>query len=252
MKISTIMVCRNSAPTIAGSVASFLVQDHPYKELIVVDGASTDDTLKVLAEFESPEVKVESGPDRGIYDAMNKGLARFGGDAFGFLNADDRYFDRFALSKIADALGEADLVTGHLNFVSKHGTPPARVWQADVYRRGAFRRGWAPAHPTTYASRSVYERVGPFETSFKIAGDYDWLLRALEIEGVSHATIDATLVDMALGGVSTAGWRTPFDNARETLRARQMRLGVGAIDSALILGLCRKLAQLRPRIGTAR
>ena len=247
MMISTIMVCRNAGATIRGSVESFLAQDYPEKELVVVDGASTDDTLEVLGEFAAPEVKVESGRDAGIYDAMNKGLARMAGGAFGFLNADDRYVGTGALSQVAEALGQADMVTGHLNFVTSHGERPVRVWPAERHWKGAFRQGWVPPHPTTYARRSVYDRVGGFDGSFRIAGDYDWLMRALEIEGVSHGVIDAVLVDMALGGVSTASWRTPFENAAEKLRARRMRLGSGVVDTALVWSVARKLGQFRKR-----
>lgn len=241
------MVCRNAAATIAGSVQSFLAQAHPDKELVVVDGASTDGTLEVLAGFDAPEIKVESGRDAGIYDAMNKGLARMQGDAFGFLNADDRYHDTEALGRVTAALARYDMVSGHLHFVAAHGSSPTRIWPATPYRQGAFRRGWAPAHPTTYARREVYDRTGLFEPSFKIAGDYDWLLRALELDGASHGVIDATLVDMALGGVSTAAWWAPLANAREKLRARQMHLGAGPIDAAFVLGPLAKLLQFQRR-----
>lgn len=245
MKISTIMVCRNAAPTIAGAVRSFLSQDWPEKELVVVDGTSTDGTVAIVEGFGAPQISVVSEPDAGIYDAMNKGLSRFTGDAFGFLNADDRYRDATALSRIAHALERHEIASGHLNFVPAHGEAPARVWHATPHAPGAFRRGWAPAHPVTYARRSVLDRTGPFDASFRSAGDYDWLLRALEVHGADHGVIDAVLVDMALGGVSTAGWSARLQNARELLRARRNRLGTGPMDAALLLGPLRKLPQLR-------
>lgn len=248
MKLSTIMVSWNAEATIAGAVQSFLMQDHPDKELVVVDGGSTDKTVSILEGFGASEIKLESGPDKGIYDAMNKGLQRFEGDAFGFLNADDRYHDAHALSRVNEGLASTDMVSGNLNFVERHdGSAPVRIWPATAFRPGAFKSGWAPAHPTTYARRSVYERVGGFDPGFRIAGDYDWLLRALEIEGVSHGVIPETLVDMAMGGVSTAGWTAPVANAREMLRARRMRLGSGLLDLAFFAGPIRKVAQLRTR-----
>lgn len=246
MMISTIMVCRNAEATIGGAVETFLAQDHPDKELVVVDGASTDRTVEIVEAFASPDIRLHSEPDKGIYDAMNKGLARFRGDAFGFLNADDRYHGSGALSRIAEALETADMISGDLNFVNVHdGSAPVRVWRASPFRPGAFRRGWAPAHPTTYARRSVYDRVGQFDASFRIAGDYDWLMRALEIERFSYEIENQTLVDMAIGGISTAGWSAKVANARELLRARQLRLGSGPVDLAIILGPLRKLPQLR-------
>lgn len=248
MMISTIMVCWNAEATIGGAVESFLEQDHPAKELVVVDGGSTDKTVSIVESFGASEVKLESGPDKGIYDAMNKGLARFKGEAFGFLNADDRYHDGHALTRISGALERVDMVSGDLHFVSAHdGSAPVRIWRASPFEPGAFRKGWAPAHPTTYALRSVYNRVGGFDPSFRIAGDYDWLMRALELEGVSYGILSETLVDMAMGGASTAGWTAPFVNARELLRARQMRLGSGPVDLALFAGPLRKIAQLRSR-----
>lgn len=254
MKISTIMVCRNALGTIGGAVESFLVQDHPDKELVVVDGASEDGTLRLLESFDSPDILIASEADNGIYDAMNKGLSRFSGDAFGFLNADDRYHDAAALSRIAEALSDADMVSGHLHFVAAHdGSAPARIWRASQFRPGAFQRGWAPAHPVTYATRRVFEKVGLFDPSYASAGDYDWLLRALEIERVHYATIDATLVDMALGGVSTRGLGANIQNARETSKSRQARLGSGPVDLAMLYGPLRKLDQvLIARTGSVR
>lgn len=246
MRVSTIMVCWNAEATIAGAVESFLAQDYEAKELVVVDGGSTDGTVAIVEGFQAPEISLKSGSDAGIYDAMNKGLVRFQGDAFGFLNADDRYHGTQALSRIAEALAGVEMVSGDLDFVSAHdGSAPVRVWRATPHEPGAFSRGWAPAHPTTYARRSVYDRVGPFDDSFKIAGDYDWLMRALELERMSFAVLSETLVDMAIGGVSTAGWRAPWTNAREMLRSRQMRLGSGAVDLAFFAGPLRKLGQLR-------
>ncbi len=245
MKISTIMVCRNAEATIAGAIASFLAQDHADGELILVDGASTDRTMEIVAGFGDPRILAKSEPDAGIYDAMNKGLARMTGDAFGFLNADDRYHDATALSRIALALETHDMATGHLNFVAAHdGSAPRRIWKASPYRQGAFRRGWMPAHPTTYANRAVYDRTGPFDPSYRNAGDYDWMLRALEIDRASLAVIDATLIDMAVGGASTAGLSAKLLNARELARARRRRLGTTGFDAAAILMPLRKLPQI--------
>lgn len=245
MKISTIMVCRNAEATIAGAILSFLAQDHAERELVVVDGASTDRTMEVVARYADPRIRAASEPDGGIYDAMNRGLGRMTGDAFGFLNADDRYHDAEALSRIAGALEETDMVTGDLDFVRAHdGTPPCRVWRASGHRPGAFRRGWMPAHPPTYARRSVWERVGGFDPTFRHGGDYDWMLRALEVEGVSLGVIDATLVDMAVGGASTAGVSAKLTNAREMARSRRRHLGTPGLDLAAVLMPFRKLPQV--------
>lgn len=248
MKISVIMVCFNSEATIRFAVDSFLAQDHTDRELIVVDGASRDRTVEIVRNYQSPLITLTSEPDLGLYDAMNKGLRRFTGDAFGFLNSDDRYHDPQALSRIAAGLANADLVTGDLDFVRTHdGFSPVRVWKAGRYRPGAFRRGWSVPHPTTYARRAVFEKVGEFDLSFPLAADYDWLLRALEIEGFRHSIITSTLVNMMVGGKSTAGVRAVLQNTYEKLKVRQSRLEAGFADAAIIYNAVMKLKQLSVR-----
>ncbi|NGM44568.1 glycosyltransferase [Rhodobacter sp. SGA-6-6] len=245
MKISVVMAAWNSQATIATAIGSFLEQDHPDKELIVVDGASRDATCEIVRGFGSPLITLHSEPDKGIYDAMNKGLARVSGDAFGCLNSDDRYARKDSLGLIAAALETADLVSGVLHFVREHdGSPPVRRWVPVVHRKGAYARGYTLPHPTTYARRRVLDRVGKFSTDYRSASDYDWLMRALEIEGFSHAIINEVLVDMRLGGESTGGLRSVVNNAREMLAIRRNRLGSGMIDMALFLNLAKKLKQL--------
>lgn len=248
MKISVIMAAYNAQATIAGAIASFLAQTYPDKELIVIDGASKDDTSAVVEGFASPLIRLFSAPDKGIYDAMNKGLRRVTGDAFGCLNADDCFARPDALSLIAQALTHADLVSGRLHFVRAHdGTPPLRVWQPHPHRRGAYARGFSLPHPTTYARRPVLERVGPFSTDLRSAADYEWLMRALEIEGFSHAVIPDVLVNMRVGGQSTAGPRAVWTNTRELLKVRRRQLGSGPIDAAVFLNLAHKIGQRATR-----
>ena len=245
MKISVVMAAYNSQATIAHAIRSFLDQTHPDKELIVVDGASRDRTREIVEGFGAPEIRFFSEPDKGIYDAMNKGLARISGDAVGFLNSDDCYASPEALRIIAAALAEVDVVSGRLNFVREHdGAPPVRVWQPVRFTRGAYRRGFSLPHPTTYVRRAVAERVGAFSTTCYSAGDYDWLLRALEIEGFSHGVVQDVLVNMRLGGDSTAGLKALWRNSRGLLKVRQDRLGAGPVDMAIVLNLAAKVAQL--------
>lgn len=244
MKISVIMAAYNSQTTIGTAIESFLGQSHPDKELIVVDGASKDDTRTIVEAFESPLIRLHSEPDKGIYDAMNKGLRRVTGDAFGCLNSDDCYARPDALSLIAEALETADLVSGRLHFVREHdGSPPVRIWQPSRHRPGSYARGFSLPHPTTYARRSVLDRVGEFRTDYRSASDYDWLLRALELEGFSHAVIDEVLLNMRIGGESTAGLKAILQNSRELLSIRRDRLGSGMIDAAVFLNLIKKLRQ---------
>ena len=161
MKISVVTVCLNSAKTIGHTLESFFAQDHSDKEMIIVDGASHDETLKVVASFPADSVRVISEPDEGLYHAANKGLALFSGDAVGFLNADDRYADGQVLSRIAGALSEADIAFGNLDFVAdQENQKVVRRWRGTPHQKGAFRQGWMPAHPTFYVRRAVVRLRG--------------------------------------------------------------------------------------------
>ena len=248
MMISVVTVCYNAASTIPHTIASFLGQTERRAELIVVDGASPDGTAGIARSFADPRIRVVSEPDGGVYEAMNKGLSLFRGDAVGFLNADDRFHDAHALAAIAEGLEEADVVFGDLDFVRDHETGRVvRRWRASPWRPGAFRRGWMPPHPTFYVRRAVAERVGGFDTALRIAADYDFMLRALEHGEVRAARIGRTLVDMAIGGQSTAGAGAYLRGNLEALASRRRWLGAGPLDYALLAKPLAKLGQFAPR-----
>ncbi|MGH6925263.1 MAG: glycosyltransferase family 2 protein [Propylenella sp.] len=249
MKISVVTVCLNSADTIAYALQSFLDQDYPHKELVVIDGVSADETLSVVSRFASEAVTVISEPDSGIYDAMNKGLAAFAGDAVGFLNADDRFADPGCLSAIAAGLAGADIVYGDVDFVVDHRSRRlVRRWRSTDYCSGAFVRGWMPPHPTFYVRRAVVDAVGRFDTSFRIAADYDYMLRAFELHGFRSKRLDRMLVDMRHGGTSTGRLGAYLRSNIESHRSRRLRLGVAPWEvRALIAKPLRKLPQFLAR-----
>lgn len=234
MRISVVTVCRNAASTIGEALESFFRQSHPDKELVVVDGASSDDTLAVVRSFERKGLAVISEPDTGIYDAMNKGLGVFGGDAVGFLNADDRFHDPEALTALAAALERADICYGDLDYVDGAGRDRVvRRWRSTPWRRGRFRRGWMPAHPTFYCRRRVVEAVGPFDLSYPLAADYDFMLRALELSDFDAAQIGRVLVDMGARGRTSASLGARLRHNFEALSSRRRWLGAGFVDYAL-------------------
>jgi glycosyltransferase involved in cell wall biosynthesis len=244
MKISVITVCRNSAATIGGTLDSFFAQSHADKELIVVDGGSTDATLDIVRAWSGDDVTVISEPDRGIYDAMNKGLRAFGGDAVGFLNSDDRYANPDALTAIAEGLDEADIVFGDLDFVASH-TPRTvvRRWRPGPYKERAFTRGWMPPHPTFYCRRQVVDAVGAFDLRYTIAADYDYMLRSLELAAFRAKVVSRVLIDMLHGGASSAGVAVSLHHNFEALDSRRRRLGAGLVDYALFAKPLRKITQ---------
>jgi glycosyltransferase len=249
MKISVITVCFNSQATIAGTIRSFLAQRHPDKELLVIDGASKDDSVAIARSFASPDIRIVSEADKGPFDAMNKGLALYTGDAVGVLNSDDTFHDEMALTRVADALAGADIVYGDVNMVSDQTSKTVmRVWRGGRYRRHAFHLGWMPSHTTFYARRHVMDRVGTFDISYRVAADYDLILRALALNDFRVTYIPQVLVDFQLGGISTRNWRATLEGNVECLKARRIRLHGLPIDLAFFLKPLRRLFQLR-RVG---
>nr|WP_287098411.1 glycosyltransferase family 2 protein [Mesorhizobium sp.] len=242
--MSVLTVCWNSAKTIRYTLDSFFDQEHQEKELVVVDGASSDATLDIVRSYPTERIKLVSEPDRGMYDGLNKALALCTGDAIGVLNSDDTYHEVGSLGRIAAALRDVDIVHGHLNFVNDHRHKKVvRRWRAQVQPSSGFRSGWMPAHPTFYVRRRVAEAVGPFDLSFKVASDYDWMLRAIGIHEFRTAMIDHVLIDMMQGGKSTSSWRSHLDHNLEALQSRRRWLGAGRVDYALFAKPMRKLGQ---------
>ncbi len=245
MKISVITICRNSQATIGHTIESFLRQRYSNKELVVVDGLSTDATLDIVRSFGSDAIRVASEADAGVYDAMNKGLRRYSGDAVGFLHSDDTFHDETSLETIAEALGKADIVFGDLEMVKDHVSKKVvRVWRPGNFTRLGFRLGWAAPHPTLYAKRKVFDAVGEFNTKYFISADYEFMLLALMKHRFSSRYIRSTLVDFQVGGISTRGWRSFVIGNLECLDSRRRHFGRFPIDLALFGRPVRRLYQI--------
>lgn len=243
MKISVLTTSCNAETTLRFTIDSFLAQDYPEKEMIILDGGSADKTLEIAKSY-GDAVHVYSAPDCGMYDALNKGLKLFAGDAMGTLNADDTYHDSSVLGRIADALSEADIVHGDLDFVADHARKRVvRRWRAADRPGKGFLSGWMPAHPTFYVRRKVVETVGNFDLSLTLAADYDWMLRAVELCGMRTNRIHYVLIDMKQGGASTSGVTAYIKHNLQSLKARRKWLGSGIVDSALIAKPARKVSQ---------
>lgn len=248
MKISVITAVYNNRTTLADALDSALAQDHPDTELIIVDGASTDGTLEVIRGYAGRLARVVSEPDHGIYDALNKGLRLATGDAVGFLHSDDAFADDRVLSRIAAALADpgVDACYGDLRYVRQDD--PGRVvrhWRAGSYHPRLLARGWMPPHPTFYARRTVYQRLGGFDTRYRIAADYDCLLRFLGAGQVACAYIPHVLVQMRLGGASNRSLHNLLQKSREDYRALRHNQ-IGGIGTLLLKNL-QKLPQFFKR-----
>jgi glycosyltransferase len=246
MKISVVTVCLNSERTIGHTVESLLRQTHANKEMVVIDGGSRDRTLDIVRSFGSDAIRVYSESDRGIYDAMNKGLRRFGGDAIGFLNSDDTYHSDSSLSLISEGLKDAEIVFGDLYMVADHETKrTVRTWKAGEFSRSAFRLGWIPPHSAFYVRRDVVREVGEFDLKYRIASDYDYMLRALMVHDFKIKYVPHFLVDYQWGGASSGSIRSMITGNLECLDSRRRHLRSGPIDTAFFLRPLRRLFQLR-------
>ena len=205
LKISVVTAVYNRVDTVAEALQSVRSQTWPSVEHIVIDGGSTDGTLSVLqAHSRSLDVLV-SEPDKGLYDALNKGIGRASGDVVGFLHADDRFEAVDSLARVAAAFDDPDVgaVYGDLVYVQeKDPAQVVRYWRAGSFDPGSLGRGWMPPHPTLYVRRAIYERIGGFDTRFHISADYESILRMFGHGGVTPAYVPHVLVRMRLGGMS--------------------------------------------------
>lgn len=215
----------NRHQTVGQALDSVLSQSYPAVESIVIDGASTDGTLAVLESYRPRLGVLISERDQGIYDALNKGLTHATGDVVGFLHADDVYEDREVLAKVAVAFREpsVDAVYGDLVYVRHDDISKViRYWKAGPYDHAALSRGWMPPHPTFYVRRSVYERLGGFNTRYRIAADYDTVLRFLAVGKIGVAYVPEVLVRMRVGGISNRSLKTIFRKSCEDMNVLKL------------------------------
>jgi glycosyltransferase involved in cell wall biosynthesis len=247
MNISVVTAVYNRVDTLGDAIASIARQDHGKVEHVVIDGGSTDGTLAVIQRHRARIAKVVSEPDRGIYDALNKGLKHATGEVVGFLHADDLFAADDTLSRVAHAFEDpaVDVVYGDLVYVRKDDTDSVvRWWTAGAFDLARLARGWMPPHPTFYARRSVYERWGGFDTSLRIAADYDFMLRVLSSGRVCAAYIPEVMIRMRVGGASNRSLRNIVRKSREDARA--MRTHGIAVLPALAGKNFGKLGQFFP------
>lgn len=205
VKISLITAVRNKQDTIGDAVDSVLAQTWPNVEHIVIDGASRDGTLHVLERYLDHLAALVSEPDAGIYDALNKGIRIATGDVIGFLHSDDIFASERSLQRIGEQFADpaVDAVYGDLAYVrSRDPAHVVRMWRAGTFSRKKLAWGWMPPHPTFYARREVYLRLGAFDTRYRIAADYDCILRFLGEGRVATKYVPEILVNMRLGGAS--------------------------------------------------
>lgn len=225
MKISLITVTYNAGGVLCCAIESALHQTYSNLEYIIVDGASKDNTLDIIRAYEPQfqgRMKWISEPDRGLYDAMNKGIRMATGDVVGILNSDDFFTSNDVLEKVAECFADNDVdaVYGDIHFVrSDDLNRCVRYYSSRIFRRGLMRLGFIPAHPSFYCRRECFEKYGCYKTDYKIAADFDLLLRFIYVHRIRIKYLPVDMVTMRLGGASTSGLKSRMTCMKEHLRS---------------------------------
>jgi glycosyltransferase involved in cell wall biosynthesis len=237
MKISVITATWNCEETIEDCLTAVASQSHPDIEHLVIDGASKDGTMSVLQAKREQLAVLLSEPDQGIYDALNKGLARSSGDVVGFLHADDIYAHADVLADVAKAFADPQVcaVYGDLQYVRQHDvTQLVRHWASSPFTPRLLAQGWMPPHPTLYVRREWYSRIGGFDVRYRIAADYFSILQLFSQPGFKAVHLPDVLVKMRLGGASNRSIKNMIRKSQEDFDALR-RSGFGPV------GACRAL-----------
>lgn len=241
MKISIITATYNSGCNIANCIKSVYEQSYDDIEHIIVDGASSDDTLAIINATPNRVAKIITEPDKGIYDAFNKGLSCATGEIISFLNSDDVFAHRDAVKNIIDILksGEVQGVYGDLVYFDETNEV-VRVWKSSEYTHQKIRTGWMPPHPTLVLRRSVYEQFGAFDPCFRISGDYDFVLRILNNQTTRLHYLPQVLVNMKIGGASNSSVKGLFRKHREDI----MAIKKNGLRHPLFVLMCKNVTKL--------
>jgi glycosyltransferase len=222
VKISVITATWNCASTLPDCLSSVLQQTYKNIEHVIVDGASTDGTIDIINQHINQVAIFKSERDKGIYDALNKGIELARGDVVGFLHADDMYACEGVLYKIAQAFENPKVcaVYGDLQYVGNHDTSRIiRRWRSRAFNPKDLGLGWMPPHPTLYVRREWYLRIGGFDISYRIAADYLSVLKFFSDLDFKSVYIPDVLVKMRLGGISNKSLKTIFAKSKEDWRA---------------------------------
>lgn len=206
MKVSIITVVYNNANFIKDAIESVLTQSYENIEYIVIDGASNDGTVEIIKRYGNKITHFLSEKDHGIYDAMNKGLKLASGDIIGILNSDDFYISNNVINMVVEVFlyNNVDSVFADLVYVNPDNLAKVvRYYDSSYFSPSKFSYGWMPAHPTFFVRRDIYEKYGFFKTDYKIAADYELLVRFLGKHRISYFYLQIPLVKMRIGGVST-------------------------------------------------
>lgn len=223
MKISIITVVYNNDRTIKDALQSVLSQDYKNIEYIVIDGKSTDNTVNLITDFKDRLAYFISEKDSGIYDAMNKGIRAATGDVVGILNSDDLYEDSGVIAAVMEQFNidlDLDILYGDLVYVKSDDTNKViRNWKSKAYYNQFFENANVPPHPSLFVKKKVYDEAGLFDLDYKIAADYEFMLRIFKKHNFNSKYFNKLIVRMRLGGASNAGLSSIIKQNKEVLNA---------------------------------
>ncbi len=224
IKISIITITHNSERTILQTLQSVHQQTYPNLEHIIIDGSSTDSTLQIIEQYKDSIAYCISEPDKGIYDALNKGIAAATGDVIGILNSDDMFASREAVAHIAQAFEQNDIevLYGDLEYCKIIPNTPKQIirqWKSNPFRKKDLRYGWMPPHPTLYCRKEIFAQNGTYNDTYTIAGDYDFMLRLFQLPSLKSFYLPEVLVTMRTGGISNRNLKNIIRKMQEDWRA---------------------------------
>lgn len=222
LKVSIITITYNSGATLEDTLKSVLNQTYKNIEYIIVDGKSTDGTLTIIDAYKSNIAKVVSEKDKGLYDALNKGISLATGDVIGILHSDDFYTSNTVIEKVVQTLSEnnSDAVYADLYYVDKNNTDNIfRKWKSGNYKHGMFVSGWMPPHPTFFAKRSCYKSFGSFNLNLVSAADYELMLRFIHKHKIKLAYLPEFIIKMRVGGKSNVSLKNRIRANNEDRKA---------------------------------
>ncbi len=243
MKVSLITISFNAAETIEDTIQSVINQSYKNIEYIIIDGKSNDDTMSIINRYKNHIATVVSEKDKGLYDAMNKGISHCTGDIIGMLNSDDILANKDTINNLVKLFEseKADAIYGDLVYVDREDTSKVRrKWISKKYKKGAFKKGWMPPHPTFYVKRELYKYYGKFDLRFKTSADYELMLRMIHKHNIKLSYLPEIMVKMRVGGQSNVSIKNRLNANRED----KMAWDVNGLKRPLLLSLAKPLSKV--------
>jgi len=243
LKISIITICFNNEEDIRSTIESVINQTYENIEYIIIDGESSDNTMAIIDEYSSHISKIISEPDRGMYDAINKGIKYASGDVVGLIHASDQLYDKWVISKIAKHFvsNDIDAMYGHSILVNKKGVP-VRVNKSPRFKKSLFRIGWMPSHQSVYLKREVFEKLGYYRTDLGGSADYEFILRIFYFNQLKVKRLNEFIIRFFLGGISTSNYHKILDTQATHIKCWELN-GENPPKYLIPLKLLRKIPQ---------